>query len=76
MDISVPADIAERIDEIAVSRHVSRDRAIIDLLREAIPSYEERRSAFLELAERFQQSTGPAETEQLRGELAQMTFGG
>jgi hypothetical protein len=44
-------------------------------VRDAIASYEERKAAFLELSARFQQSTDPAETDQLRGELAQMTFG-
>ena len=73
--IPVPADMAERIDAIAVARHVSRDRAMADLLGEAIAAYELRRESFLELAGRYQKCTDPAETEQLRGELAQMTFG-
>lgn len=75
IEIPVPADMAAKIDSIAVARHVSRDRALADLLRDAIAAYEDRRAAFLELADRFQQSTNPAETDQLRGELAQMTFG-
>ena len=70
-----PADITGKIDAIALSRHVSRDHARADLLQEAITAYERRREGFLELAERFQNSTDPAETEQLRGELARMTFG-
>jgi metal-responsive CopG/Arc/MetJ family transcriptional regulator len=75
VDIPVPADMAEKIDAIALARHVSRDRAMADLLREAITAYERRREVFLKLAARFQNSTDPAETEQLRGELARMTFG-
>ena len=75
IDISVPADIVAQIDSIAVARHVSRERAVADLLRDAITAYEDRRAAFLELADRFQQSTDPAESDQLRVELAQMTFG-
>ncbi len=74
VDIPVPVDIAAEIDSIAVALHVSRDRAIADLLRDAITAYEERRAAFLELAGRFQQSTDPVESDQLRGELAQMMF--
>jgi len=73
--IPVPADIAERIDVIAVSRHVSRDCAMADLLQDAITEYEQRRESFLDLAGHFQKSTDPTETEQLRGELAQMIFG-
>jgi hypothetical protein len=67
--------MAEKLDGIAVARHVSANRAIIDLLSDAITAYEQRRTIFLELADRFQKSTDPAETERLRDELANMTFG-
>lgn len=73
--ISVPLEMAEKIDAIAESRHVSSNRAIVDLLGDAITAYEQRRRAFLELADRFQKSTDPAETMRLREELARMTFG-
>jgi len=73
--ISLPAEIAEKIDAIATSRHVSANRAIVDLLADAITAYEQRRAAFFELADRFQKSTDPTETERLREELARMTFG-
>jgi len=74
--VSLPAEMAEKIDSIAASRHVSVNRAIVDLLAEAIVAHEQRRIAFLELADRFQKSTKPAETKRLREELARMTFGG
>lgn len=74
--ITVPAELAEKIDAIADSRHVSSNRAIVDLLGDAITAYEQRRTAFLDLADRFQKSTDPAETARLREELARMTFGG
>jgi len=73
--VSLPAELAEEIDAIAASRHVSGNRAIIDLLTDAILAYQRRRTAFLELADRFQKSKDPAETERLREELARMTFG-
>jgi hypothetical protein len=74
--ISLPATVAEKIDTIAANRHVTSNRTIVDLLTDAIAAYEQRRTAFLELADRFQRSTDPAETERLREELARMTFGG
>ena len=40
-----------------------------------IAAREQRRDAFFDLADRFQKSTDPAETERLREELARMTFG-
>jgi hypothetical protein len=67
--------MAEKLDSIAEARHFSANRAIIDLLADAITAYEQRRKTFFELAERFQKSTDPAETEHLREELARMTFG-
>ena len=73
--VSLPAELAEKIDAIAASRHVSGNRAIVDLLVDAILAYDQRRTAFLELADRFQKSKDPAETERLREELARMTFG-
>jgi metal-responsive CopG/Arc/MetJ family transcriptional regulator len=73
--ISLPAEIAGKLDSVAAARHVSANRAIVDLLADAITAYERRRTIFLELADRFQKSTDPAETERLRDELANMTFG-
>lgn len=73
--ISLPAKMAEKIDAIAANRHVSGNRVIVDLLTDAITAYDKRRTAFLELADRFQKSKDPAETERLREELARMTFG-
>ena len=73
--ISLPHEIAERIHSIAAARHVSGNRAIVDLLSDAVTACEQRRAAFLELADRFQKSTDPAESERLREELARMTFG-
>ena len=73
--ISLPAGIAGKIDAIAVARHVSGNRAIVDLLSDAITAYEQRRTAFFELADRFRNSTDPAETERLGEDLARMVFG-
>jgi hypothetical protein len=73
--ISLPAEMAEKLNDIAAARHVSANRAIVDLLSDAITAWEQRRAIFLELADRFQKSTDPAETERLRDELANMTFG-
>jgi metal-responsive CopG/Arc/MetJ family transcriptional regulator len=73
--ITIPTDMAEKIEAIAQSRHVSGNRAIVDLLGDAISAYEQRRSAFLELADRFQKATDPTESARLREELARMTFG-
>jgi metal-responsive CopG/Arc/MetJ family transcriptional regulator len=74
--ISMPSEMAEKVDSIAQARHVSANRAIVDLLADGIEAHEQRRKAFLELADRFQKSKDPAESKRLREELARMTFGG
>jgi hypothetical protein len=73
--ISITAELAEKIDAMAVSRRASGNRVITDLLEDAIAAYELRRAAFFDLADRFQKSADPAETERLREELARVTFG-
>jgi metal-responsive CopG/Arc/MetJ family transcriptional regulator len=52
--IALPAEMAEKIDTIAEARHVSGNRAIVDLLMDGIGAYEQRKKAFLELADKFQ----------------------
>ncbi len=73
--ITIPSDLAAKIETIAETRHVTANRAILDLIEDGIAAYERRRAAFLELTNKFQKSTDPDETERLREELLQMTFG-
>lgn len=74
--VTIPKAIASRLEAIAKTRHVSVNRLIIDLMQDGILAYDQRRDTFLQLADRFQKSTDPAETERLRQELEEMTFGG
>jgi hypothetical protein len=73
--MSLPADLSKKIEAIAERRHVSANRAFVDLLSDGIEAYEQRRTTFFDLADRFQQATDPTEIERLRNELAKMTFG-
>jgi hypothetical protein len=66
----------KKIDSTEESLQANNNRAIAPLSEEAIAAYEQRRTAFLELADRFQKSGDPTETARLREELARMTFGG
>jgi hypothetical protein len=74
--VTLPRWVADRVERIAASRRVSANRVLVDLVEDAIRAYEQRRSEFMAMADRFQQSTDPVETEKLREELARMTFGG
>jgi hypothetical protein len=68
-------ELAKKIDSIAAARHVSSNRALLDLVADGIAAYEERHKAYFDLADRFLKSTDPVETILLREELARMTFG-
>ena len=74
--ISLPPGIADEVNSIADARRVSQNRALIDLISDGIAAYRQRRTEFFALADRFQRSTDPVETERLREELARITFGG
>jgi hypothetical protein len=74
-NISLPSEIADEVNQIADARRVSQNRALVDLIRDGISAYRERRAEFFTLADRFQKSGDPAEIERLREELARMTFG-
>ena len=73
--VTIPAQLAARIETIAENRHVTANRVILDLIEDGIAAFDRRRAAFLELTEQFQKSTDPVETERLREELMRMTFG-
>ena len=64
--VTLPRWVADRVDRIAASRRVSTNRVLVDLVEDAIRAYEQRRSEFMAIADRFQQSTDPVETEKLR----------
>jgi hypothetical protein len=47
----------------------------VDLIETGLQAKESERERFLALARRFKESSDPAESDRLREELAQMTFG-
>jgi hypothetical protein len=59
----------------ALFKRVSVNRAIVDLLKDGIEAYEQRRQSFFELADRYRRATDQNEIERLREQLARMTFG-
>jgi metal-responsive CopG/Arc/MetJ family transcriptional regulator len=72
--VSLPGELAEEVNRIADSRRVSPNQALVDLISDGVAAYRRRRTEFLAIAERFQKSVDPAESERLREELARMTL--
>jgi metal-responsive CopG/Arc/MetJ family transcriptional regulator len=73
--VSLPSPLAKRVKALAKSRKVSSNRILVDLVETGLRSKEEERRKFLELADRLSASTDPKEQQELKEQLARMTFG-
>jgi metal-responsive CopG/Arc/MetJ family transcriptional regulator len=73
--VSLPSPLAKRVKALAKSRKVSSNRILVDLVETGLRSKEEERRKFLELADRLSTSTNPKEQQELKEQLARMTFG-
>jgi hypothetical protein len=73
--VSLPGRVAKRVRAIAKSRRTSANRVLVDLIETGLEAREAEKRRFFDLARRFKESSEPAESEQLREELAQMIFG-
>lgn len=73
--VSLPPPLARRVKALAKSRKVSSNRVLVDLVETGLRSKEEERRKFLELADRLSKTTGAKEQQELKEQLARMTFG-
>jgi hypothetical protein len=74
--ISIPARIAKKVRVLAKNQKTSANRVLVALIEAGLESKEAERVRFFELADRLAQSKDPGEREQLKKDLARMTFGG
>jgi hypothetical protein len=73
--VSLPPPLARRVKALAKSRKVSSNRVLVDLVEAGLRSKEEERRRFLELADRLSKTTDAKEQQELKEQLARMTFG-
>jgi hypothetical protein len=73
--VSLPLPLARRVKALAKSRKVSSNRILVDLVETGLRSKEEERRKFLELADRLSTSSDAKEQQELKEQLARMTFG-
>jgi hypothetical protein len=73
--VSLPPPLARRVKALAKSRKVSSNRVLVDLVETGLRSKEEERRKFLELADRLSETTDAKEQQELKEQLARMTFG-
>ncbi|MDA8105107.1 MAG: hypothetical protein M0Z71_06955 [Nitrospiraceae bacterium] len=73
--VSLPPPLARRVKALAKSQKVSSNRILVDLVEAGLRSKEEEKRKFLELADRLSKSTDAKEQQELKEQLARMTFG-
>jgi hypothetical protein len=73
--VSLPSPLAKRVKALAKSRKVSSNRILVELVETGLRSKEEEKLRFFELADRLSKSTDAKEQQELKEQLARMTFG-
>ena len=73
--VSLPANVARRVQALAKRHRSSANRVIVDLIETGLEAREREKIAFFNLAERLARTSDPAEQKRLKQELARMTFG-
>jgi hypothetical protein len=72
---TLSADVARRIRTLVRARRASASRVIAELVESGLRTQDAERDRFLQLADRLTSSKDPAEQEQIKEELARLTFG-
>jgi metal-responsive CopG/Arc/MetJ family transcriptional regulator len=73
--VSLPSPLAKQVKAMAKSRKVSSNRVLVELVETGLRSKEEEKRRFFELADMLSKSTDPKEQQELKEQLASMTFG-
>jgi hypothetical protein len=73
--VSLPHRIAKHVRAIAKTHKTSANRVLVDLIEAGLRSKESEKERFFALTNRLSESTDPSEREQIKKELARMTFG-
>ncbi len=73
--VSLPPPLAKRVKALAKTQRVSSNRILVELVETGLRSKEDEKRRFFELADRLSKSTNQREQQELKEELARMTFG-
>lgn len=73
--VSLPTPIAKHVREVAKTRKTSANRVLVDLIEAGMRAREAERERFFTLANRLGKTLDLAERQQIKEELARMTFG-
>ena len=73
--VAIPLSTAKRVSALAKSQHTSANRVLVDLIEVGLQTKEAENEHYLSLIEKLSSSTDPMERQQLKQELARLTFG-
>lgn len=73
--VALPLRTAKRVNALAKSEHTSANRVLVDLIEAGLQSREAEKQHYLGLVEKLSGATEPAARQQLKQELARLTFG-
>ena len=73
--MTLSAGVARRVRTLARAKRASTSRVIAELVDAGLQAQDAERDRFLQLADRLTESQDRAEQEQIKEELARLTFG-
>ena len=73
--VSLSAGVARKVKALARAKKASTSRVIAELVETGLHAHQAERDHFLQLADRLTRSKSPDEQDQIKQELARLTFG-
>ncbi len=73
--VTLPPNVARRVQALATQTRSSANRVIVDLIETGIAAKEREKEHFLQLVERLARSSDKKEQARIKQELARLTFG-
>jgi metal-responsive CopG/Arc/MetJ family transcriptional regulator len=73
--VTLPAQVARQVDNMAKRRRLSDNRVLVELIEEGIEARKQKEKAFFHLAERFRAAQDPEEVKRLGNQLGHLVFG-
>jgi hypothetical protein len=74
--VSLPANVAAQVRNLAKARRLSANRMLLELIENGIEAEKRKQHEFFDLAERFRSASDPAEVKRLGDRMGRMVFGG
>jgi hypothetical protein len=73
--VTLPANVAAQVRRLAKAHRLSANRMLLELIENGMEAEKRKQREFFDLAERFRNSTDPAEVERLGNQMGRLVFG-